>query len=73
MSISDSAAPIRDSEGHIWGVVLAFRDVTEEQLRKAEIIFLSYHDRLTGLYNRRFFEEQLNRIDTERQLPLSVS
>lgn len=37
-----------------------------------EILYLSYHDKLTGLYNRRFFEEELSRLDTERQLPLSV-
>ncbi|MGM0500851.1 MAG: sensor domain-containing diguanylate cyclase/phosphohydrolase, partial [Bacillota bacterium] len=33
---------------------------------------LTYKDRLTGLYNRRFFEEELERIDTERQLPISI-
>jgi len=32
--IADSAAPIRDESGHILGVVLVFRDVTEE--RRAE-------------------------------------
>ncbi len=30
------------------------------------------HDRLTGLYNRAFFEEELQRLDTGRQLPLSI-
>jgi diguanylate cyclase (GGDEF)-like protein len=33
---------------------------------------LTYHDSLTGLYNRRFFEEELNRLDTERQLPIAI-
>jgi len=33
---------------------------------------LTYKDRLTGLYNRRFFEEELERIDTARQLPISI-
>jgi diguanylate cyclase (GGDEF)-like protein len=27
---------------------------------------------LTGLYNRRFFEEETKRIDTERELPISI-
>jgi len=33
---------------------------------------LSFHDKLTGLYNRAYFEEELKRLDTERQLPLSI-
>ena len=37
-----------------------------------EIKELSYHDQLTGLYNRRFFEEELKRLNTERNLPLSI-
>jgi diguanylate cyclase (GGDEF)-like protein len=34
--------------------------------------YLSYHDKLTGLFNRSFFEEEIKRIDTSRQLPLSI-
>jgi diguanylate cyclase (GGDEF)-like protein/PAS domain S-box-containing protein len=33
---------------------------------------LTYHDSLTGLYNRRFFVEELKRLDTKRQLPISI-
>jgi len=33
---------------------------------------LTYKDSLTGLYNRRFFEEELERLDTIRQLPISI-
>ena len=31
-----------------------------------------YKDKLTGLYNRDFFEEELYRLDSPRQLPMSV-
>jgi len=31
-----------------------------------------YRDPLTGLYNRRFFQEEIGRLDTVRQLPLSI-
>lgn len=34
--------------------------------------YLSSHDQLTGLYNRRFLEEEIKRLDTPRQLPVSV-
>jgi diguanylate cyclase (GGDEF)-like protein/PAS domain S-box-containing protein len=46
-------------------------DITERKKTEEEIIHLSFHDYLTGLYNRRFFEEELKRLDTDRQLPLS--
>jgi len=33
---------------------------------------LLYKDKLTGLYNKTFFEEELSRLDTKRQLPISL-
>ena len=32
----------------------------------------SFRDSLTGLYNRAYFEEEVKRLDCDRQLPLSV-
>ena len=49
-----------------------FRDISERVRRDAEIKYLSFHDVLTGLYNRRYFEEELQRLDTARQLPISI-
>ncbi len=70
-AIEDTAAPIKDSLGKVIGVVLVFRDFSEKKEKRKEIEYLSYHDQLTGLYNRRFFEEELKRLDTKRNLPLS--
>ena len=53
-------------------ILLAIEDITERKKSENEIIYLSYHDQLTGLYNRRFAEEEIKRLDTKRQLPLSV-
>lgn len=47
-------------------------DISEKNKHIEEITFLSYHDQLTGLYNRRFYEAELKRLDTERNLPLSI-
>jgi len=37
-----------------------------------DLLFQTFHDQLTGLYNRRFFEEEIERLDIKRQLPLSI-
>ncbi len=70
--IEDSAAPIIDENGDVFGVVLVFRDYTEKKQKLDQIEYLSYHDQLTGIYNRRFYEEELHRIDTPRNLPLTL-
>jgi diguanylate cyclase len=70
--IEDSASPILDKDNDITGVVIIFRDYTEKRVRLKKIEFMNYHDELTGLYNRRFFEEELSRLNTSRNLPLSI-
>ena len=59
----------RTEGGNVLGIV---RDVTDDKRNLERIEYLSYRDQLTGLYNRRFFEEELNRLDTKRNLPLSI-
>lgn len=70
--IADSAAPIKDEQAQTFGVVMVFRDVTKEKAWEKEILNLSYHDLLTSLYNRRFMEEQIKRLEKSRELPISV-
>ena len=53
----------------VLGVI---RDITLRKKSEEEILYLSYHDQLTGLYNRRFYEEELKRLDTERNLPITL-
>lgn len=51
---------------------IALTDITDRKKKETEIFNLSYHDQLTGLFNRRFYEEELKRLDTERNLPLTI-
>ncbi|HAN20878.1 MAG: hypothetical protein A2Y15_04650 [Clostridiales bacterium GWF2_36_10] len=71
-SLEDSAAPIKDDSGETVGVILVFRDVTDKMEQRKKIDYLSFHDSLTGLYNRRFFEDELRRLDNKQNLPLSI-
>jgi len=58
--------------GEIIGAVVTFMDISDRKQKEAEIQYLSYHDTLTGLYNRRRFEELREKIDNAENLPLSV-
>jgi diguanylate cyclase (GGDEF)-like protein/PAS domain S-box-containing protein len=72
-ALEDSAAPIRDETGKIVGVVLVFRDVTQKKAQIEKITYLSFHDALTGLYNRGYLTEAYARLDADAgNLPLSV-
>lgn len=51
---------------------ITFLDITDKVNAEKEIRYLAYHDKLTGLYNRGFFDEEIQRIDVQRSLPISV-
>lgn len=52
------------------GIVI---DITEHKKKEAQILFLSEHDLMTGLYNRKFFEDEKLRMDRRGDcLPLSI-
>ena len=58
--------------GEITGAVITFMDISERRQKEAEIQYLNCYDTLTGLRNRRCFEENRNKIDIPDNLPLSV-
>ncbi|MDR7866393.1 MAG: diguanylate cyclase [Sporomusaceae bacterium] len=60
-------------DGMIVGAVVTFFDISERKKTQAEIVYLSNHDQLTGLYNRRFYESELLRLDTPGNLPMTVA
>ena len=53
-------------------ILCAARDITEQKKKEERINYLLFHDELTDLYNRRFFEEEIKRLNAERQLPLTI-
>jgi len=69
------AGPIYDKHGHLIAVVETLRDMTLQKLAQAALQELANHDGLTGIANRRAFDEAL-KIEWRRAMrdtkPLSV-
>ena len=57
--VEAAVSPILDADGELQGAVLAFRDVTAQRRLSREIEYQATHDELTGLGNRRAFEQNL--------------
>lgn len=60
---------------HIGGegrVLSVMRDISDRKEIEKKLQYLSSHDSLTGLYNRSFFETELERAVKGRRYPVSV-
>jgi len=67
-----TASPLLNSNNEIIGAIESLRNITDIKNIEKELRDISFHDSLTGLYNRSYFEEELNRLQKSRQLPMSI-
>ncbi len=58
-------------ENDFGWVLVALQDVTERKKAEAYLRYLGTHDVMTGLYNRAFFEETLQKLESNGQSPIS--
>ena len=65
--------PIENDNKDIIGVTVFSEDITERYNYQQNMIYISYHDVLTGLYNRRFYQEQIEKLDKEKHYPFSIA
>lgn len=57
---------------HLTALMSGVWHAIERREALENIKYLSFHDSLTDLYNKRFFDEEVKRLDRERNLPISI-
>ena len=59
------------NNGKVFGICVA-RDISERKAVEEKIRYLTFHDSLTGIYNRAYFENEMEKYDNLRYLPISI-
>ena len=62
----------KDNNGQNISIEGVIQDITTQKSLESNLEYMSFHDQLTGLYNRRYFEEKIKRFDTPENLPISI-
>ncbi len=66
------ADAVQDRNGLVVGVVMTCTDITARKDDEEKMRYLSYHDTLTGLFDRAGLDAELTGLDQDEHLPLSV-
>lgn len=72
LMLSTTALPVLRDDGSMAGYRGLDFDVTEFAKQQEQIEFLSFRDALTGVYNRRYIDDAMKRLDQERNLPFAL-
>jgi|GEM_PF-3973254 len=63
---------LRSADGKSFNEITMMEDITERRAREERILYLNYHDVLTGLYNRAYIDEETARLEENGVAPVSV-
>ncbi|MDU1854555.1 MAG: diguanylate cyclase, partial [Clostridium baratii] len=70
--LEDIKAPIFGEGNEIIGVVGTSRDITERKKLEDKLTYLSYRDKLTGLYNRTYFDKVSEEYNKNKEDIISI-
>lgn len=68
----ETSGRLRENSDHEIEMIGVSRNIEERKRAEQQILFLSYHDQLTGLYNRRYYDEQLRLFDEQKLYPITL-
>ncbi len=65
-------SPIKDINDNVIAVTVISKEITERKRVEEKMRYMAFHDALTGLYNRAYFEEEMARLNSERKFPVAI-
>lgn len=60
--LSFNATPEMDEHGKVIQITGTARDISDQKAYEKQLTYQAEHDVLTGLYNRRYFQQELERV-----------
>ncbi|MSP13919.1 MAG: diguanylate cyclase [Chloroflexi bacterium] len=70
--VEDHSFPWKGKDGAVVGWVGILTDITERRQAEEKLRYLGTHDALTGLFNRAYFEAELERMERSRHSYVSI-
>lgn len=70
--ISWTNTPGYDARGSLTEILSVGHDVSERRQREQQLAYLTVNDPMTGLYNRAYFDTEIDRLSRGRRFPVSL-
>jgi len=70
--VEDCMTPFLAVDGSLLFIDGACRDISVKIEKDNKLKYLTYHDALSGLYNRNYFEEKLRALDKDLDIPVAI-
>jgi len=64
--------PLRDAMNTVTGFLKVSQDISERKQYEESLQYMGTHDPLTGLFNRAYFDAELQRLESGREFPVSI-
>lgn len=68
----DHAVPIYDKKGKLIAIEGAVRDITYRRKLEAELEYRSTHDKMTGLFNREYYDEVFDKLNINYEKNIGI-
>jgi diguanylate cyclase (GGDEF)-like protein/PAS domain S-box-containing protein len=70
--VYEQGQPVFDKQGNLVILEGIIVDISQQKEREERINYLTFYDAMTGVYNRRYYNNTIDEMDCEGSLPLSV-